>query len=95
MVKVKPLVLNNATVHKEIQALIAFVAMNKMYTTDSKKTNKMEEELYKLFHSTSQRGPDDKILSFVQQFVQGDYVFQASFEEDVNIDNRLEAERKG
>jgi hypothetical protein len=95
MVNVKPLVLNNATVHKEIQSLIAFVAMNKMYTLDSKKTNKMEEELYELFHTTSQRGPDDKILSFVQQFVQGEYVFQAAFEEDVNIDDRLEAERSG
>jgi hypothetical protein len=95
MVKVKPLVLNNATVHKEIQSLIAFVALNKMYTTDSKKTNKMEEELYELFHTTTQRGPDDKILSFVQQFVQGEYVFQAAFEEDVNIEDRMEAERKG
>jgi hypothetical protein len=95
MVKVKPLVLSNATVHKEIQALVAFVAMNKMYTTASKKSNKMEEELFELFHTTSQRGPNDRILSFVEQFVQGEYVFQAAFEEDVNIDDRIEAERKG
>jgi hypothetical protein len=94
MGKGKPLVISPATVHKEIQALISFVVLNKVYTKDSKKTNKLEDELFDLYHSTFQNG-SDKTLSFVQQFVQAESTFEGAYEEVIDISARMEAEKEG
>jgi hypothetical protein len=68
--------------------------LNKVYTKDSKKTNKLEDELFDLYHSTFQNG-SDKTLSFVQQFVQAESTFEGAYEEVIDVSARMEAEKEG
>ena len=92
----KPLVVSRSMVHKEIQALISFVALNKLHTEDPRTSKTMEVDLFKTHHlSCNNDNNNNETLSFVQQlFVQGECAFEGAFEEDIDVTTRMDAEKE-